>query len=215
MAKMANEIRTYIVDAIKRITESTWRGREHTEEEIVQDIKNFLQEEEEENITKIEWEAILDQFPIGDLSGKFFQIKDSFIEKFGYGNKASATQTPEKEIKEEKEIIYKTTKDPLEQEKKLIEQHKEIRKRGIDKVTKLYNDVFRNRQTIPENNEIIDFIKNNSLEAKENRRTVIIALSEVIGLEKIRRIFDIIEKRGPYESKRELFEMWVKKQKKQ
>ena len=40
--KMADEARTHILDAAKRIIDSTWRGREHSVEEIVDDIKNFL-----------------------------------------------------------------------------------------------------------------------------------------------------------------------------
>ncbi len=216
--KMMNEkIRTNVIDAIKRITESTWRGREHTPPEIVNDIKNFLTEENETVLTEIEWQELLDQFPIVDLSGNIFKVKDIFAEKYGYGSKeyggAPQSDTATKPCEAEPTPIL--SDNPIEKEQELIKQLREVRKQGVKKIISLYNEKFSNLKTSPTDKELIDFIKNNALEKKENRKTIIIALERIVGLEKIRRVFDIIEEKRPFDSKMELFEMWLKKQKNQ
>lgn len=224
------ETRQNIVEAVKRITESTWRGREHTSDEIVEDIKNFLEEEEEKIITENEWEDIIDQFPIVDLSGKIFQVKDTFINKYGTGEKREEKREEkiEEETKEEEkepiekiptrtreqdiEDVLTSGKNPLEQERELTGILKKIRKEGIRKVVSLYKERFTSPLP-PDDKELISFIKDNNLENKENRRTVIIALQQIVGLDTIRNVFDIMEEKKPFTSKMELFEKWLKRQK--
>jgi hypothetical protein len=215
--KMAEEIRSHIVEAVKRISESSWRGREHTAEEIAEDVKNFLDEEEEQLITETEWQEILDQFPLMDLSGKIFQIKDSFITKYGYGKEVSS---PEEAIPEAVPVdaaqsaeITLSTDDPIIQEQELVNQMRTVRKRGVKKIVSLYQETFPGVSVAPADKELVSFIKDNGLEMKENRRTVIIALQRIVGLDKIRRVFDIIEDKRPFDSKMELFEQWLKRQK--
>jgi hypothetical protein len=223
------ETRQNIIEAVKRITESTWRGREHTSNEIVEDIKNFLEEEEERIITENEWEEIIDQFPIVDLSGKIFQVKDTFISKYGAGEEEVEKEKVEVEKEEEKlkepvqkpslhtetqeiDRILSSEKSPLEQERKLTRTLREIRKEGIRKVVALYKERFTN-PSVPDDKELTSFIKDNNLESKENRRTVIIALQRIVGLDTIRNVFDIIEGKKPFTSKIQLFEKWLKKKK--
>lgn len=214
---MAEEIRTHIVEAVKRISESSWRGREHTAEEIAEDVKNFLDEEEEQLITETEWQEILDQFPIMDLSGKVFQIKDSFIGKYGYGKETPAAAEPAvaaapAQAAQSSEITV-TSDDPILQEQELVNQLRAVRKMGVKKIVNLYQDAFRGVTVAPGDMELVSFVKENELEKPDNRRTVIIALQRIVGLEKIRRVFDIIEDKRPFDSKMELFEQWLKKQK--
>jgi hypothetical protein len=214
--KMAEEIRSHIVDAVKRISESSWRGREHTAEEIADDVKNFLDEEGEHLITETEWQEILDQFPIMDLSGKVFQIKDSFIGKYGYGKETPAVEEKAAETAPPEPIpaeITLTADDPILQEQELVNQLRGVRKRGVKKIVTLYQDAFSGVTVAPGDKELVSFIRENGLEKKDNRRTVIIALQRIVGLEKIRRVFDIIEDKRPFDSKMELFEQWLKKQK--
>ncbi len=205
--KMATETRIPIVDAVKRIVESTWRGREHTAEEVVTDIRNFLQEENEENITEIEWQEILDKFPIVNLSGRIFQIKDIFISEYGKG------ESIQELVKEEKKEVYVTSDDPIEQEQELIQQLRTIRKRGVKKIVSLYKEMFSDTSYSPTENELLDFIKKNTLERRENRKTVIIALSRIVGSERILGIFNLIDEEEPIDSKQKRFELWVQKQK--
>ena len=207
--KMATETRIPIVDAVKRIVESTWRGREHTAEEVATDISNFLQEENEENITEIEWQEILDKFPIVNLSGRIFQIKDIFISEYGKG------ESIQELVKEEKKEVYVTSDDPIEQEQKLIQQLRTIRKRGVKKIISLYKEMFSDTSYSPTENELLDFIKKNTLERRENRKTVIIALSRIVGSERILGIFNLIDEEEPIDSKQKRFELWVQKQKEQ
>lgn len=207
--KMATETRIPIVDAVKRIVESTWRGREHTAEEVVTDIRNFLQEENEENITEIEWQEILDKFPIVNLSGRIFQIKDIFISEYGKG------ESIQELVKEEKKEVYVTSDDPIEQEQELIQQLRTIRKRGVKKIVSLYKEMFSNTSYSPTENELLDFIKKNTLERRENRKTVIIALSRIVGSEMILAIFNLIDEEEPIDSRQKRFELWVQKQKEQ
>lgn len=203
---MAGELRTYIVDAAKRIIKSTFRGREHTVEEMVDDIKTFLDEEKEGIITEMEWQEILDQFSLVDLSRKVFQIKEVFIKKYG------EKEEIQKDVKEEKEEIHITTHDPIEQEQKLLKHLQTTRKRGVKKIIFLYKDMFTNVSHSPTDEELIDFISKNSLEKKENRKTVLIALSRIEGAERILKIFDTIEEKIPYDKKRKMFDIWVKRQ---
>lgn len=215
---MAEAIRPRIVDAVKRISESSWRGREHTAEEIAEDVKNFLDEEEEQLITEMEWQEILDQFPIMDLSGKIFQIKDYFISKYGYGMEMVDSERMEETaaVTAEAPQTAETTPptdDPIIQEQALVNQLRNIRKQGVKKIVELYQQAFRGVTVAPGDKELVTFIKENGLEKKDNRRTVIIALQRIVGLEKIRRVFDIIEDKRPFDSKMELFEQWLKKQK--
>lgn len=203
---MAGELRTYIVDAAKRIIKSTFRGREHTVEEMVDDIKTFLDEEKEGIITEMEWQEILDQFSLVDLSRKVFQIKEVFIKKYG------EKEEIQKDVKEEKEEIHITTHDPIEQEQKLLKHLQTTRKRGVKKIVFLYKDMFTNVSHSPTDEELIDFISKNSLEKKENRKTVLIALSRIEGAERILKIFDTIEEKIPYDKKRKMFDIWVKRQ---
>jgi hypothetical protein len=211
---MAEEIRPIITDAIKRIVESTWRGREHSVEEIVEDIKNFLDEEEEYIVTENEWQEILDQYPISDLSGKIFQIKDTFVGKHGYGKGEGKKEGIEPGIGDEgREGIRLTSDDPIIQEQELVEKLREVRKQGVKKIVSLYQERFSHEKGSPTDNQLINFLKENTLERKENRRTVIIALQRIVGLEKIRRVFDIMEDKRPFDSKMELFELWLKRQK--
>ncbi len=205
--KMADEARTHILDAAKRIIDSTWRGREHSVEEIVDDIKNFLDEENERIVTEQEWQGILDQFPIVDLSGKILQIRDTFIKKYGI------EKGIQKDEKKETEDILLISDDPLEQEQKLIKHLQAIRKKGVKKIVTQYEKMFHNASNRPTDVELIDFIRKNSLERKENRKTVIIALSRIVGSERILRIFDTIEEKRPFDSKRAFFDSWLKKQK--
>ncbi len=213
---MAGEIRAHITEAVKSIADSSWRGREHTAEEIAHDIKNFLDEEEEDIITETEWQEIFDLFPIMDLSGKIFQIKDSFVNEYGYGKEKivaeTATTAPETEVDSPEKILLKSS-DPIIQEQELVKQLREIRKSGVKRIVELYQEVFPNSVVAPSDKELIDFIKNKMLALKDNRRTVIIALQRIVGLEKIRRVFDILEEKRPFDSKMELFEQWLKKQK--
>lgn len=212
---MAEQIRSHIVEAVKRISESSWRGREHTAEEIADDVKNFLDEEEEQLITETEWQEILDQFPIMDLSGKVFQIKDSFISRYGYGKEMPLSEEPVAEAipaRQPGEITL-TADDPIMQEQELVGQLRIIRKTGVKKIVTLYQDAFPGISVAPGDMELVSFIRENGLEKKDNRRTVIIALQRIVGLEKIRRVFDIIEDKRPFDSKMELFEQWLKKQK--
>lgn len=212
---MAEEIRTHIVEAVKRISESSWRGREHTAEEIAEDVKNFLDEEEEQLITETEWQEILDQFPIMDLSGKIFQIKDSFISKYGYGKEIAAEPAVESapaQAAPSSEITL-TSDDPILQEQELVNQLRGVRKMGVKKIVNLYKDAFPGVTVAPGDKELVSFVKDNGLEKPDNRRTVIIALQRIVGLEKIRRVFDIIEDKRPFDSKMELFEQWLKRQK--
>jgi hypothetical protein len=210
---MAEEIRSIITDAIKRIVESTWRGREHSVEEIVDDIKNFLDEEDEYIITENEWQEILDQYPISDLSGKIFQIKDTFVGKHGYGKGEGIKETVEIAVDKGGEGIRFTTDDPIIQEQELVDTLRKVRKQGVKKIVTLYQDTFSREKGSPTDNQLINFLKENTLEKKENRRTVIIALQRIVGLEKIRRVFDIMEDKRPFDSKMELFELWLKRQK--
>jgi hypothetical protein len=214
--KMAEEIRSHIVDAVKRISESSWRGREHTAEEIADDVKNFLDEEEEQLITETEWQEILDQFPIMDLSGKVFQIKDSFITKYGYGKETAVVEEEAMEAtptQPQAPEITLTSDDPIVQEQELVNQLRNVRKSGVKKIVTLYQDAFPGVTVAPADKELVSFIKDNGLEKKDNRRTVIIALQRIVGLEKIRRVFDFIEDKRPFDSKMELFEQWLKRQK--
>jgi len=212
---MDGKIRTNIIDAIKRITESTWRGREHTSPEIVDDIKNFLTEENETILTEIEWQELLEQYPIVDLSGNILKVKDIFTEKYGYGSREDeeTLQTDIAAKPHEAEPTPILSDNPIVKEQELIEQLREVRKRGVKKIVSLFRESFSNLASMPMDKELIDFIKGNALERKENRRTVIIALERIVGLEKIRKVFDIIEEKRPFDSKMELFEMWLKKQK--
>lgn len=212
---MAEEIRSIITDAIKRIVESTWRGREHEVDEVVDDIKNFLVEEEEHMVTEYEWQEILDQYPISDLSSKIFQIKDTFVSKHGYGKEEQIKEGVEPDAIDVKqpEGIRLTSDDPIIQEQELVDQLREIRKQGVKKIVSLYQDTFSKEKGSPTDNQLINFVKENSLEKKENKRTVIIALQRIVGLEKIRRVFDILENKRPFDSKMELFELWLKRQK--
>lgn len=203
---MAGKLRIYIVDAAKRIIKSTFRGREHTVEEMVDDIKTFLDEEKEGIITEMEWQEILDQFSLVDLSRKVFQIKEVFIKKYG------EKEEIQKDVKEEKEEIHITTHDPIEQEQKLLKHLQTTRKRGVKKIVFLYKDMFTNVSHSPTDEELIDFISKNSLEKKENRKTVLIALSRIEGAERILKIFDTIEEKIPYDKKRKMFDIWVKRQ---
>ncbi|MCK4396643.1 hypothetical protein KAW96_08630 [candidate division WOR-3 bacterium] len=203
---MAGELRTYIVDAAKRIIKSTFRGREHTVEEMVDDIKTFLDEEKEEIITEMEWQEILDQFSLVDLSRKVFQIKEVFIKKYG------EKEEIQKDVKEEKEEIHITTHDPIKQEQKLLKHLQATRKRSVKKIVFLYKDMFTNVPHSPTDEELIDFISKNSLEKKENRKTVLIALSRIVGAERILKIFDTIEEKIPYDKKRKNFDIWVQRQ---
>ncbi len=203
---MAGELRTYIVDAAKRIIKSTFRGREHTVEEMVDDIKTFLDEEKEGIITEMEWQEILDQFSLVDLSRKVFQIKEVFIKKYG------EKEEIQKDVKEEKEEIHITTHDPIKQEQKLLKHLQTTRKRGVKKIVFLYKDMFTTVSHSPTDEELIDFISKNSLEKKENRKTVLIALSRIEGAERILKIFDTIEEKIPYDKKRKMFDIWVKRQ---
>ncbi len=213
---MAEAIRPHIVDAVKRISESSWRGREHSAEEIAEDVKNFLDEEEEQLITEMEWQEILDQFPIMDLSGKIFQIKDYFIKRYGYGKETELAEQPEATlaIEEPRDSgMPLTADDPITQEQVLINQLRAIRKEGVKKIVDLYQQAFPGVTVAPGDKELVAFIRDKGLEKKDNRRTVIIALQRIVGLEKIRRVFDIIEDKRPFDSKMELFEQWLKKQK--
>ncbi|MBA7597311.1 hypothetical protein ES703_04313 [subsurface metagenome] len=203
---MAGELRTYIVDAAKRIIKSTFRGREHTVEEMVDDIKTFLDEEKEGIITEMEWQEILDQFSLVDLSRKVFQIKEVFIKKYG------EKEEIQKDVKEEKEEIHITTHDPIKQEQKLLKHLQTTRKRGVKKIVFLYKDMFTNVSHSPTDEELIDFISKNSLEKKENRKTVLIALSRIVGAKRILKIFDTIEEKIPYDKKRKNFDIWVQRQ---
>ena len=203
---MAGEIRTYVVDTAKRIIKSTFRGREHTVEEMVDDIKIFLDEEKEGIITEMEWQEILDQFSIVDLSRKVFQIKEVFTKKHG------EKKDVQKDIQEEKEEIHISTHDPIEQEQELMQQLRATKKRGVKKIVFLYKDMFTNASHSPTDEELIDFISKNSLEKRENRRTVLIALSRIVGAERILKIFDTIEEKSPYDDKRKHFDMWVLRQ---
>ncbi len=214
---MAEEIRSHIVDAVKKISESSWRGREHTAEEIAGDVKNFLDEEEEYLITETEWQEILDQFPLMDLSGKVFQIKDNFISKYGYGKETVVVEEPMVEatpgqVPQAAEITL-TTNDPILQEQELVSQLRNVRKAGVKKIVVLYQNAFPGVTVAPSDKDLVSFIKDNALEKKDNRRTVVIALQRIVGLDKIRRVFDIIEDKRPFDSKMELFEQWLKKQK--
>lgn len=209
MNNMATETRIYIVDAVKRIVESTWRGREHTVEEVITDIRNFLQEENEENITEIEWQEILDKFPIVNLSGRIFQIKDIFISEYGKG------ESIQELVKEEKKEVYVTSDDPIEQEQELIQQLRTIRKRGVKRIVSFYKEMFSDTSYSPTEDELLDFIKKNTLERRENRKTVIIALSRIVGTERILGIFNLIDEGEPIDSKQKRFELWLQKQKKQ
>jgi hypothetical protein len=215
---MAETIRPHIVDAVKRISESSWRGREHTAEEVADDVKNFLDEEGEQLITEMEWQEILDQFPIMDLSGKIFQIKDYFIKRYGYGKEVeiteplSTTVTAAVEGPQVTETVPPTD-DPITQEQILISQLRAVRKEGVKKIVELYQQAFPGVTVAPGDKELVAFVKDKGLEEKDNRRTVIIALQRIVGLEKIRRVFDIIEDKRPFDSKMELFEQWLKKQK--
>jgi hypothetical protein len=213
---MAEAIRAHIVDAVKRISESSWRGREHTAEEIAEDVKNFLDEEEDQLITEMEWQEILDQFPIMDLSGKIFQIKDYFIKRYGYGKETELAEQPEAPLTAEEpqdSAMSLAADDPIAQEQILINQLRAIRKQGVKKIVDLYQQAFPSVTVAPGDKELVAFIKDKGLEKKDNRRTVIIALQRIVGLEKIRRVFDIIEDKRPFDSKMELFEQWLKKQK--
>ena len=203
---MAGKLRTYIVDAAKRIIKSTFRGREHTVEEMVDDIKTFLDEEKEGIITEMEWQEILDQFSLVDLSRKVFQIKEVFIKKYG------EKEEIQKDVKEEKEEIHITTHDPIKQEQKLLKHLQTTRKRGVKKIVFLYKDMFTNVSHSPTDEELIDFISKNSLEKKENRKTVLIALSRIVGAERILKIFDTIEEKIPYDKKQKNFDIWVQRQ---
>lgn len=203
---MAGELRTYIVDAAKRIIKSTFRGREHTVEEMVNDIKTFLDEEKEGIITEMEWQEILDQFSLVDLSRKVFQIKEVFIKKYG------EKEEIQKDVKEEKEEIHITIHDPIEQEQKLLKHLQATRKRSVKKIVFLYKDMFTNVSHSPTDEELIDFISKNSLGKKENRKTVLIALSRIVGAKRILKIFDTIEEKIPYDKKRKMFDIWVKRQ---
>ncbi|TET77788.1 MAG: hypothetical protein E3J41_06150 [Candidatus Cloacimonadota bacterium] len=203
---MAGKLRTYIVDAAKRIIKSTFRGREHTVEEMVDDIKTFLDEEKEGIITEMEWQEILDQFSLVDLSRKVFQIKEVFIKKYG------EKEEIQKDVKEEKEEIHITTHDPIEQEQKLLKHLQATRKRSVKKIVFLYKDMFTNVSHSPTDEELIDFISKNSLEKKENRKTVLIALSRIVGAKRILKIFDTIEEKIPYDKKRKNFDIWVQRQ---
>jgi len=203
---MAGKLRTYIVDAAKRIIKSTFRGREHTVEEMVDDIKTFLDEEKEGIITEMEWQEILDQFSLVDLSRKVFQIKEVFIKKYG------EKEEIQKDVKEEKEEIHITTHDPIKQEQKLLKHLQTTRKRGVKKIVFLYKDMFTNVSHSPTDEELIDFISKNSLEKKENRKTVLIALSRIVGAKRILKIFDTIEEKIPYDKKRKNFDIWVQRQ---
>ncbi len=182
---MAGEIRTHITEAVKSIADSSWRGREHTAEEIANDIKNFLDEEEEDIITETEWQEIFDLFPIMDLSGKIFQIKDSFVNAYGYGKEKIAAETtttaPETEVDSPEKILSKSS-DPIIQEQELVKQLREIRKSGVKRIVELYQEVFPISATAPSDKELINFVKNKSLALKDNRRTVIIALQRIVGL---------------------------------
>ncbi|MCK4235362.1 hypothetical protein KAX75_13105 [candidate division WOR-3 bacterium] len=214
---MIAKTRIIIIDAIKRIIESSWRGREHTAEEIVYDIKDFLNEENEYSITEEEWHEILDQYPISDLSDKIFQIKDIFVNKYGYGERKETKEVvkegvPEEEKKEAEEIRV-SAEDPIIQEQELTKQLREIRKQGINKIVSLFQETFTKESGQLTDIQLISFINANSLEEKENKRTVIIALQSIVGLERILRVFDIIEEKKPFDSKMELFESWLKKQK--
>lgn len=214
---MIAKTRIIIIDAIKRIIESSWRGREHTAEEIVYDIKDFLNEENEYSITEEEWHEILDQYPISDLSDKIFQIKDIFVNKYGYGERKETKEVvkegvPEEEKKEAEEIRV-SAEDPIIQEQELSKQLREIRKQGINKIVSLFQETFTKESGQLTDIQLISFINANSLEEKENKRTVIIALQSIVGLERILRVFDIIEEKKPFDSKMELFESWLKKQK--
>ncbi|MCK4575334.1 hypothetical protein KAU34_02895 [candidate division WOR-3 bacterium] len=214
---MIAETRIIIIDAIKRIIESSWRGREHTAEEIVYDIKDFLNEENEYSITEEEWHEILDQYPISDLSDKIFQIKDTFVNKYGYGERKEIKEVvkegvPEEEKKEAEEIRV-SAEDPIIQEQELSKQLREIRKQGINKIVSLFQETFTKESGQLTDIQLISFINANSLGEKENKRTVIIALQSIVGLERILRVFDIIEEKKPFDSKMELFESWLKKQK--
>ena len=214
---MIAKTRIIIIDAIKRIIESSWRGREHTAEEIVYDIKDFLNEENEYSITEEEWHEILDQYPISDLSDKIFQIKDTFVNKYGYGERKEIKEVvkegvPEEEKKEAEEIRV-SAEDPIIQEQELTKQLREIRKQGINKIVSLFQETFTKESGQLTDIQLISFINANSLGDKENKRTVIIALQSIVGLERILRVFDIIEEKKPFDSKMELFESWLKKQK--
>ncbi len=204
--KMDSETRTYIVDAAKRIIKSTFRGREHTVEEMVDDIKTFLDEEKEGIITEMEWQEILDQFSLVDLSRKVFQIKEVFIKKYG------EKEEIQKDVKEEKEEIHITTHDPIKQEQKLLKHLQTTRKRGVKKIVFLYKDMFTTVSHSPTDEELIDFISKNSLEKKENRKTVLIALSRIVGAGRILKIFDTIEEKIPYDKKQKNFDIWVQRQ---
>jgi hypothetical protein len=215
--KMAEAIRSHIVAAVKRISESSWRGREHTAEEIAEDVKNFLDEEEEQLITETEWQEILDQFPIMDLSGKVFQIKDCFINRYGYGKETPASAEQPREVSapqiEPSAEMIPAVDDPIIQEQALVNQLRNIRKQGVKKIVELYQQAFPGVTVAPGDKELVSFIRDNELEKKDNRRTVIVALQRIVGLEKIRRVFDVIEDKRPFDSKMELFEQWLKKQK--
>jgi hypothetical protein len=95
----------------------------------------------------------------------------------------------------------------------LVNQLRLVRKTGVKKIVTLYRDAFPGVTVAPGDKELVSFIRDNGLEKKDNRRTVIIALQRIVGLEKIRRVFDIIEDKRPFDSKMELFEQWLKKQK--
>ncbi|MCK4235361.1 hypothetical protein KAX75_13100 [candidate division WOR-3 bacterium] len=204
---MTEEIRNYIVEAARRIIKSTWRGRDHTVEEMVDDLKSFLDEENEEIITEIEWQEILDRFSIVDLSKRVFQVKNVFIKM--YGEKVSV----EKDVQEKNAEIHITTLDPIEQEQELMQYIRETRKRCVKKIVSLYKKKIENSTHSPTNEELIDFIKKNSLGKKENRRTVLMALSHTIGAKKILKIFETIDNRKPFDDKRKLFDIWVLRQK--
>jgi hypothetical protein len=213
---MAEQIRSHIVDAVKRISESSWRGREHTAQEIAEDVKNFLDEEKEDLITETEWQEILDQFPIVDLSGKVFQIKDTFTGKYGYGKEKTVTEESVGEsegVLPPAEKAHFISEDPILQEQELVSQLRIIRKAAVKKIVSLYQDAFPSVTVAPGDKELVSFVKDNGLEKPDNRRTVILALQRIVGLEKIRRVFDMIENKRPFDSKMELFEQWLKRQK--
>ena len=207
---MENGIRTHIVDAVKRITESTWRGREHTAEEVVGDIKNYLDEEKEENITGEEWQAILEKFPVGELSSKILKVKSIYKKRYGEN-----ILVKQKHYNSEEKIedVSDVEQDLLAVERKLIHRLRELRKNAVEKIITLYKKRFGNISYLPSDEDVKNFIREKRFDNKDNRRTVIIALGQILGLERTRKIFDEIDEKKPFESKMQLFERWLKKQK--
>lgn len=203
-------IRTHIVDAVKRITESTWRGREHTAEEVVGDIKNYLDEEKEENITGEEWQAILEKFPVGELSSKILKVKSIYKKRYGEN-----ILVKQKYYNSEEKIedVSDVEQDLLAVERKLIHCLRELRKNAVEKIITLYKKRFGNISYLPSDEDVKNFIREKRFDNKDNRRTVIIALGQILGLERTRKIFDEIDEKKPFESKMQLFERWLKKQK--